>query len=196
MNQATAIPVRLAVLADAAAMPAARTAHAGVGVWTLEQLLAVWAGGPVVLGRRDDGSHLLTGAEDKHVGIAEVAGFSAVAMAAAPVGVGLAPIAEPSKERTLQAALLAALKDAEHGRGRINIGGPGTAATHLPQGLADVVWRPWVALGSPVSPAPARLLASPLAALTVLAGHDLAVGAISTPTGGGLAVAVAWSAPA
>jgi hypothetical protein len=171
-------PVRLGILASA------KSKQLGVGAEPVERLLSAWIGGPVLLGRCEDGSTLLTGAAGRHVSAADATGLTAIAMADVPVAVSVAWLAK--------GAVVRAAKDAErklrtHGKPE----GPLSAEAWPLFGVTAMHWRPWVPLETAPGSGGDLQLAMPAAALLVLAGRHLAAGAIASPLGD-LAVAVAW----
>jgi len=210
-----AIPARVALLAD----PASK--RRGVGPEAAERLLAAWLGHPVVLGHREDGSPLITGAEGHHISLGHAVGVTAIALADQPVGIDIAAVAMTPADRRVASALftaperawLDALSKDQRPAGFVQLWTLKEALmkrerqamdTHeLPDlsallpGLAvrpvsvDVPWRPWAPLDGLPSAA-GLMLAMPAAALIPVAVGALAVAHISASTGP-LGLALAWT---
>jgi len=210
-----AIPVRVAVLRN----PASK--GRGVGPLAVERLLAAWLGSPVVLGHREDGSPLITGAEGHHISLGHAAGCTAIAMAKDPVGIDLAAVAMTSADRRVAASLFtgperawldsltaaqkpvgfaqlwtlkeALIKRNRQGLDRYELPDVSSVLTDLKPALvgAGTEWRSWAALD--VGPSANGLeLAMPGATLVPLGENELAVAQLSAAAGR-FALAVAWT---
>ena len=209
------VPVRVALLAEP------KSKRRGVGPGPVEGLLGAWLGRPVVLGHREDGSPLITGAEGHHVSLGHADGITAIALADKPVGIDIAAIAMTPADRRVASALftpperawldalpkdqrpagfvqLWTLKEALMKRER-----QGMDTHELPdlsglltgmaaEAAADVPWRPWAPLDGLPS-AIGLMLAMPAAALVAVKGKQAAFAQLVAPTGP-LGLALAWTA--
>ena len=211
-------PGWVAILADP------KSKRRGVGPEAVERLLGAWLGNPVVLGHREDGSPLITGAQGHHISLGHATGITAVALADRPVGVDIATIALTPADRRVAASLftkpertwLDELPEALHAAGFAQLWAlkeailkrdrQGLDRHDLPElsailaGLEvaasapGIPWRPWAALDSSPGSAAGLQLSMPATALARVGLEQLAVAQLPTPTVT-VALALAWTAP-
>ena len=171
-----AIPARIAVLADP------KSKRRGVGPEAVERLLGAWLGNPVVLGHREDGSPLVTGADGHHISIGHALGATAIALADQKIGIDITALeinpadrrvalnlflprerawldALPREQYSAGFAQLWTLKEAVLKRDRRGLDRetlPDLTAMLTNMGtlppLATIAWHPWAALEAGSSP--------------------------------------------